>query len=58
MYKLYNGDCLEVMDKLIEEGVKVDCILTDPPSLLYDSDTCLAEYGGSYNTISAILSSR
>jgi len=29
--KLYNGDCLEVMDKLIEEGVKVDCIITDPP---------------------------
>ena len=31
MYKLYNGDCLEIMDKLIEEGVKVDCILTDMP---------------------------
>ena len=31
MYKIYNGDCLEVMDKLIEDGVKVDCILTDPP---------------------------
>ena len=31
MYKLYNGDCLEVMDKLIEEGVRVDCILTDMP---------------------------
>jgi site-specific DNA-methyltransferase (adenine-specific) len=31
MYKLYNGDCLEVMDKLIDEGIKVDCILTDPP---------------------------
>ena len=30
-YKLYNGDCLEVMDKLIEKDVKVDCILTDPP---------------------------
>ena len=30
-YKLYNGDCLEVMDKLIEEGVVVDCIITDPP---------------------------
>ena len=29
--KLYQGDCLEVMDKLIEEGVKVDCIVTDPP---------------------------
>ena len=30
-YKLYNGDCLEIMDRLIDEGVKVDCILTDPP---------------------------
>lgn len=28
---LYNGDCLEVMDRLIEEGVKVDAIITDPP---------------------------
>ena len=28
---LYNGDCLELMDKLIEDGVKVDMILTDPP---------------------------
>ncbi len=31
MYKLYNGDCLEVMDGLIKEGVKVDCVITDPP---------------------------
>lgn len=30
-YKLYNGDCLAVMDKLIEQGVKVDAIITDPP---------------------------
>ena len=30
-YEIYNGDCLEVMDRLIEEGIKVDCILTDPP---------------------------
>ena len=30
-YKLYQGDCLEIMDKLIEEGVKVDAIITDPP---------------------------
>ena len=30
-YKLYHGDCLEVMDKLIEEAVKVDAIITDPP---------------------------
>lgn len=30
-YKLYQGDCLEVMDILIEEGVKFDAIITDPP---------------------------
>ena len=36
-YKLYKGDCLEVMDKLIEEGIKVDMILTDPP---YGSTSC------------------
>jgi len=29
--KLYNGDCLEVMDGLIDNGVKVDAIITDPP---------------------------
>ena len=37
MYKLYNGDCLEVMDKLIEEGVKVDSIICDPP---YGTTAC------------------
>ena len=26
-YKLYNGDCLEVMDRLIEERLKVDAII-------------------------------
>ena len=31
MINLYSGDCLEVMDKLISEGVKVDAIITDPP---------------------------
>ena len=30
-YALIQGDCLEMMDKLIEQGVIVDCILTDPP---------------------------
>ncbi|MGL5724952.1 DNA-methyltransferase [Cetobacterium sp.] len=28
---LYNGDCLEVMEKLINEGVVVDAIVCDPP---------------------------
>ena len=36
-YKLYQGDCLEVMDKLIEQGVKVDAIITDPP---YGTTAC------------------
>ena len=35
--KIYNGDCLEVMDKLISEGVKVDAIITDPP---YGTTAC------------------
>ncbi len=30
-YKLYNGDCLEMMNNLIEKGIKVDCVLTDLP---------------------------
>ena len=35
--QLYNGDCLEVMDKLIKDGVKVDAIITDPP---YGTTAC------------------
>ena len=30
-YKLYNGDCLEIMDLLINRGVQVDAIIPDPP---------------------------
>ena len=30
-YELYLGDCLEVMDNLIQQGVKVDAIITDLP---------------------------
>ena len=37
MYKLYNGDCLEIMDRLIEEGVVVDAIICDPP---YGTTAC------------------
>ena len=29
--RLINGDCIEEMRKLIDEGVQVDLILTDPP---------------------------
>jgi len=34
---LYKGDCLEVIDKLIEKGIKVDAIITDPP---YGTTAC------------------
>ena len=37
MLDLYKGDCLEVMDKLIADGVKVDAIITDPP---YGTTAC------------------
>lgn len=35
--ELYLGDCLKVMDKLMEQGVKVDAVITDPP---YGMDYC------------------
>ena len=37
MIDLYNGDCLEVMDKLIEKNIKVDSIITDIP---YGTTNC------------------
>lgn len=37
MFKLYNGDCLEIMGKLIDTGTKVDMILTDLP---YGTTNC------------------
>ena len=35
--KLIHGECLKEMDGLIEQGVVVDCILTDPP---YGTTAC------------------
>ena len=35
--QLYHEDCLGIMDKIIEQGIKVDCILTDPP---YGTTAC------------------
>lgn len=34
---LFQGDCLEVMDKMIDQGVQVDAIITDPP---YGTTAC------------------
>ena len=35
--ELRNGDCLEVMDRMINAGIKVDAIITDPP---YGTTAC------------------
>ena len=46
--KLYQGDCLEVMDELIAKGVVVDAIITDPPYNIkkaeWDKWKCKKEY--------------
>ena len=49
--KIYNGDCLEVMDKLISEGVKVDAIITDPP---YGIDLTPQRAGGKFKNTKVI----
>ena len=36
-YSIYQGDCLEVMDELIKQNIKVDAIITDPP---YGTTAC------------------
>ena len=35
--ELIQGDCLEEMDKLIEQDIKFDAIITDPP---YGTTAC------------------
>ena len=48
---LIHGDCLEEMKKLIDDGIKVDLVLTDPPyggvtaSFASLADIILAEPG-------------
>ena len=37
MIQLFKGDCLEIMDKLIKEGIIVDAIICDPP---YGTTAC------------------
>lgn len=41
-YTIYNDDCFKIMDDMIYRGVKVDCIITDPP---YEMDI----HGGTRN---------
>ncbi len=37
MIDLYNGEALEIMDKLISKGIKVDAVICDPP---YGTTAC------------------
>ncbi len=37
-FKLYQGDCILVLERLIEKGIKVDAIITDPP---YGTTACV-----------------
>lgn len=37
MVELYNGDCIDIMNKLIERGVKVDAVICDLP---YGTSRC------------------
>ena len=32
--KVYNKDCVELLDDMIKEGVLIDCVITDPPYLI------------------------
>lgn len=43
---LFNSDCYNQIEKLIEQGIKVDCIITDPP---YDIST--TNGGGTINKV-------
>lgn len=56
MIKLIQGDCLEVMDNLIEEGVKVDAIITDPP---YGTTACkwdsVIPFGEMWNRLNKLI---
>jgi site-specific DNA-methyltransferase (adenine-specific)/modification methylase len=40
---LYNGDCLDVMQQMIDNNEKVDCIITSPPY-----NMCLRIHSGKY----------
>jgi len=53
--RLFQGDCLEVMDKLIEKGLKVDMILCDLPYKItrnkWDIEIDLIKLWDQYNRI-------
>ena len=62
-YELYKGDCLEVMDELIEQGVKVDMILCDSPPIdeksvvsMYNNGMSMRKISEHFNTNHKLIS--
>ena len=45
--KIYNADSLQLMNEMVEKGVHVDCIVTDPPYLV-TSRGCHGTSGGQF----------
>ena len=37
-YKLFNGDCIDVMKNFIDKNIKVDAIIADPPYIINYAD--------------------
>ena len=38
MIKLYNDDCFKIMQQLIDQNIKVDAIIVDPPYIINYTD--------------------
>lgn len=51
MVELYNGDCLRVMDNLMANGTKVDCVICDLPYFQVVKD----DWDNSWKTINEYL---
>jgi len=55
-YKLYHGDCLEIMDKLIQENIKVDAIIADIPyGKIHNSWDCIIPFDDMWGKINKII---
>lgn len=49
MIELYKGDCIKVMQTLIDNNIKVDCVVTDPPYNISRETNFSTLKGGSRN---------
>lgn len=52
-YTIHNGDCFEIMEKLIADSVKVDAIICDPP---YNID--IADWDSNFDIERALILSK